>query len=175
MEAGIYGGLLAAICLVGADVVTQVRTRMSLDQVASNLAATVTQYQSLYTNDMAGLFDTAQVMAGSAAVTGADGATIITGIKNVGGTTKIDWQQKSPGASTYVSSLGVKGAAPANLPDNYAVPLNGSVIAVEVFATVTPWVLSKEIMGNVVGPMQAIALFQPRSSELPTLVAANRP
>lgn len=158
------------------DTTNYLRSRMRLDQVSGSIADSVTQYQKLYNDDLAALFQTAQTMAGNVAVSGEKGATIITGISNTNGTPIIVWRKQTPGNVTYNSDFGLVGAAAANLPDHYALPKNSSVVAVEVFSAIHPWVLSKQIVGGEGSQvLRSVALFQPRAAQLPQLIAENRP
>jgi hypothetical protein len=59
----------------------------------------------------------------------------------------IAWQYRSSQA-TFNSLFGTaKGSVP-NLPNNYLMPKNSILIAVEVFTSASPWVLSASLMGG---------------------------
>lgn len=170
---------MAAIVLVllaCADLTFYLRDKMRLDRVASGLGLVLSGYTDLYANDFPGLFQASKVMAGdSLQVDGKDGATIVTGIVNSAGTPKVAWRQQTAGSS-YASQFGAVGAAPTNLPDAYAVPTGQSVIAVEVYTSASPWVLSKELMGTLGGQsLRSYALFQPRAALLGVINPGGRP
>lgn len=168
--------VLAALLFACADFTFYLRDKMRLDRVASGLGLVISGYTDLYANDFPGLFQASKVMAGGTlAVDGKDGATIVTGIVNSAGTPKVAWRQQTAGSS-FTSQFGAVGAAPANLPDNYAVPTGQSVIAVEVYTTASPWVLSKELMGAIAGQsLRSYTLFQPRAALLGVINPGGRP
>lgn len=166
-------GLLLMLC--GADLVFYMRARMQLDQVSGNLAANITTYKQLYAGDFPGLYTLSQQTAGNVDVTGADGATVFTGITNPNGTPTVAWRQQTGNAS-FTSALGGVGSVPQNMPDSYVIPAGSSVIAVEVFSSVHPWIFSLGVMGTP-GPatLKSISLFQPRAALLSQITAGNRP
>lgn len=185
---------LSAMVLVGllvcaTDLVNYLRTRLRVDQVSSGMASSITNYQQLYAGDFNDLFNLAQQTAGDIDVThvaGAarpappggvypGGATVFTGIANPNGTPVVAWRQRI-GDSSYNSDFGAVGSAPQKLPDSYVVPAGSSVIAVEVFTSVRPWVVSFGGAG-VAGPtiVQSAALFQPRAALLTQITGGNRP
>ena len=169
----VTAGIMLMLC--GADLVVYLRARLRVDQVSSNLAAYVTTYQQLYDSDFPNLYTLSQQTAGTVDVTGTNGATVFTGITNPNGTPTIAWRQQK-GNSGFTSSIGAVGGAPQNLPDSYVVPAGSSVIAVEVFSSVHPWIYSVGIMGTS-GPatLQSITLFQPRAALLSQITPGNRP
>jgi Flp pilus assembly protein TadG len=162
------------VMMAGADLSLFMRTVMQMDETSAEVAMAVTQYDNLYAGDFTGLFNASQLMAGTTAVTGLSGATIISGIVNAGGKQTISWQKISPSAK-FNSLFGVAGAVPV-LPNSYALPSGGTLIAVEVFTTASTWVLSATLMG---GPgntsIRSYALFEPRLGSLSTVNAGNRP
>lgn len=164
-----------ALMLGGADLVNYMRARMQLDQVSSNLAANITTYKQLYAGDFPGLYTLAQQTAGAIDVTSTNGATVFTGITNPNGTPTIAWRQQTGNAS-YTSALGGVGGTPQNLPDSYAIPAGSSVIAVEVFSAIHPWIYNVGFT-KTPGPatLTSISLFQPRAALLSQITAGNRP
>lgn len=176
IEFAIIVGAVLLLMLAGADLTFYLRDKMRLDRVASGLGLVLSSYTELYDNDFPGLFQASKTMAGeSLKVDGKDGATIVTGIVNSAGTPKIAWRQQTAG-SAFTSQFGAVNDAPANLPDNYAVPTGQSVIAVEVYTSASPWVLSKNLM-DVLGSqsLRSYALFQPRAALLGTINPGGRP
>jgi len=183
----VMAGLLLMLC--GADLVVYIRARMRLDQVSGSMAANITTYSQLYSGDFSDLFNLAQQTAGCIDVThGAGtpsslpctqpysgGATVFTGIYNPNGTPTVAWRQAF-GDSSFSSNLGAIGGAPQNMPDSYAVPAGSSVVAVEVFTYVHPWIFSLGLM-KTPGPLtlQSTNIFQPRSALLSQITPGNRP
>jgi len=161
--------------LAGTDLSIFMRTKMRLDETATELAQVVTQYQNLYSSDFTGLFNASQSIAGTTPVTGLLGATIITGIVNNGSRQTIAWQQSSPSA-TFTSLFGTSAGSAPVLPNNYLLPSGGTLIAVEVFTTSSPWVLGASLMGGSgTTSLRSYALYQPRLTSLATITAGNRP
>ncbi len=173
----VTAGMVLMLC--GADLVTYMRARMQLDQTSSNLAANITINKQLYVGDFPGLYTLAQQTAGAIDVTNTNGATVFTGITNPNGTPVIAWRQWT-GNDSFMTpllglDLGAVGGAPT-LPDSYAVPAGSSVIAVEVFSTVHPWIYSLGFMGTPGSTtLKSISLFQPRAALLSQITAGNRP
>lgn len=163
------------LLLAGTDLAWYLRSRLRLEQVSGSMANLVTGYQQLYAGDFPMLFQAAQQMAGTVAVTGQDGATVITGIVNPAGRAVVAWRQWT-GNAGYVSAFGPVGGAPQNLPDHYALPAGSSVVAVEVFSAIHPWVLSEGLMGTIGAPvLRSAALYQPRTSLLSEITPGDRP
>jgi Flp pilus assembly protein TadG len=174
VEFALVAPFLLLLMLGGADLTIFMRTAMIINETANEVALTVTQYQSLYTSDFTVLFNAAQTIAGTTPVTGLVGTTIITGIVNSNGKQTIAWQQRSPSA-TFNSLFGTARAVPV-LPNNYVLPSGGTLIAVEVFTPVTPWVFSASLMAaSSVRSLRSYALYQPRLGTLSAIAAGNRP
>ena len=176
-ETALFAAVLGGVALCGVDIVNYARTRLKLDEATNNVASLVSGYQQLYLDDFQTFYQLAQQSAGSTNVTGpatlGPGATILTGITNTNGTSMVAWRQQSGGTASS-SSIGAVGTA-AKLPDNYVVPLNSSVVAVEVIGAVSPWVLSKGWMGTS-GPstLSSITIFQPRAALLSQITSGSR-
>jgi Flp pilus assembly protein TadG len=174
IEFALVAPFILLLMLAGTDLTVFLRTAMRVDETANEVAVVVTQYSNLYQSDFTTLFNDAQTIAGTTPVTGLLGATIISGIVNNGGTQTIAWQQRSPSA-TFNSQLGTVGAVPT-LPYNYALPSGGVLIAVEVFTSASPWVLSLKLMPpSSISSTRSYALYQPRLGTLTTVIAGNRP
>ena len=183
IEFTLFAGVGVGILLCGIDFVNYARARLKLDEASNGTASLVSGYQQLYAGDFAGFFAAAQATVDGFTpnldVTKTGGDTIITGIVNQNGTTKIAWQQ--PANALFASALGGVGATPTNLPDNYQLPSGSSLVAVEVYANVKPWILSKSFMdwfsGGYVNQatLGSIALFQPRSALLSQVNGGPRP
>jgi hypothetical protein len=84
IEFALVAPFIMLLMLAGTDLTIFMRTKMRMDEVATEVALTVTQYQNLYVSDFsppaAPLFNAAQIIAGTTPVTGLLGTTIITGI-----------------------------------------------------------------------------------------------
>src|SRR5271166_1432747 len=163
------------LMLAGADLSIFMRTKMRVDATATGLALVVTQYQNLYDSDFTSLFNAVQTLAGTTPVTGLLGTTIITGIVNSGGKQTIAWQKRSASA-TFNSLFGTSPGSVPVLPNNYLLPSGGVLIAVEVFTSASPWVLSASLMGGAgTTSLRSYALYQPRLGSLATVTAGTRP
>jgi Flp pilus assembly protein TadG len=175
VEFALAAPFIILVMLAGTDLTIFMRTMMRVDETATEISLVVTQYQSLYDSDLTYLFSAAQTVAGTTPVTGLIGATIITGIVSNGGKQTIAWQRLSPSA-TFSSQFGTAIGSVPKLPNNYLLPSGGTLIAVEVFTTATPWVLSASLMGgSSVTSLRSYALYQPRLGLLSTITAGNRP
>jgi Flp pilus assembly protein TadG len=174
IEFALVAPFIILMMLAGADLTIFMRTNMRIDETATEIALVVTQYQDLYDGDFTALFNAAQTVAGTTAVTGQLGRTIITGIVNTNGTQTINWQKLStPG--TFTSLFGAPGSINP-LPNSYVVPTGGTLLAVEVFTSASPWVLSASLMGGAgTTSVRSYALYQPRLGTLSTVKSGNRP
>ena len=77
---------------------------------------------------------------------------------------------------TFASLFGTSAGSTPVLPNSYLLPSNGVLIAVEVFTSTSPWVLSATLMGtSSVTSLRSYALFQPRLGSLSTVSSGNRP
>ncbi len=169
IEFALVAPLIVLMMLVCTDLTIFMRTKMRIDETATEIALTVTQSQDLYDSDFTGFFNAAQTVANPTNVT-----TIITGIVNTNGTQSISWQRPVlPG--TFTSLFGTPGSIKP-LPSDYVVPTGGTLIAVEVFTAASPWVLSASLMGGAGSTsLRAYALYQPRLGSLSAVTAGNRP
>ena len=158
--------------LAGTDLAFHLRNKLRLDQVSGGMASYVTAQTRLYKGDFPVFFAAAQHMAGSVPVTGEGGAVIITGVVNLSGAPTVAWRERT-GNATITSSLGAVGGPPGNLPDGYVLPAGSSLVAVEAFTQVQPWLLGVDTLG---GPtLRSITLFQPRGAMLSQISAEGRP
>jgi Flp pilus assembly protein TadG len=176
LEFALVAPFLILMMLAGADMTIFMRTNMRIDETATEIAVVVTQYQDLYDGDFTGLFVAAQTVAGTTAVTGLFGTTIITGIVTDGNDRQtISWQKRSPQA-TFNSLFGTALGTVPNLPNSYLMPKNGTLIAVEVFTATSPWVFSASLMGGAgTSSIRSYALYQPRLGSLSLIKSGNRP
>jgi len=167
---------IAVILLTcGVDFVNYARARLRMDQVSNSMANVVSGYQQLYDGDFPTFGQLSQQTAGTIDVSSSNGATIFTGITNPKGKPTVAWR-KQIGNASFTSDLGPVGGAPTNLPDGYVPPVDGSVIAVEIYSSIHPWVLSVTYMGGIGPPtLRSVALFRPRSTTLSTISPGNRP
>ena len=97
IEFALVAPLIILMMLAGTDLTIFMRTKMRIDETATETALVVTQYQDLYNGDFTALFNAAQTVAGTTKVTGLFGTTIITGIVTDGNDRQtIAWQKRSP-------------------------------------------------------------------------------
>jgi Flp pilus assembly protein TadG len=175
VEFALVAPIIILVMLAGTDLTIFMRTSMRLDETATELSLVVTQYENLYDSDFTYLFNAAQTIAGTTAVTGLIGTTVITGIVNSSGKQTIAWQKRSSSA-TFYSKFGTAVGSVPKLPNSYLLPSGATLVAVEVFTTATPWVLSASLMGGSSGTsLYSYALYQPRLGTLSTVIAGNRP
>jgi Flp pilus assembly protein TadG len=174
VEFALVAPFILMLMLAGADLTIFMRTKLRIDETATQVALDVTQYNNLYDSDFTGLYNAAQTVAGTTPVTGVLGTTIITGMINSSGKQTIAWQRRSASA-TFNSLFGAAGATPV-LPASYVLPSGGVLIGVEVFTTASPWVLSAGLMGaSPTSSLRAYVLFQPRLGSLATVNSGTRP
>jgi Flp pilus assembly protein TadG len=122
VEFALVAPFIMLLMLGGTDLTIFMRTKMRVDETATQVALAVTQYQNLYDSDFTILFNAAQTIAGTTPVTGLFGTTIITGIvTDTNDRQTIAWQKRSTQA-TFNSLFGTaKGSVP-NLPNSYLMP-----------------------------------------------------
>ncbi len=175
-EFALVAPFVVLLMLAGTDLTIFMRTKMRIDETATQMAIVVTQFDKLYDGDFTGLFNAAQTVAGTTPVTGQFGTTIITGIVTDNNDRQtIAWQKRSPQASAN-SVFGTAAGSVPHLPNSYLMPKNSTLIAVEVFTVASPWVLSASLMGGAgTVTVRSYALYQPRLGSLSTITAGNRP
>jgi Flp pilus assembly protein TadG len=160
------------LLLGGTDIVLWLNHWFRLDRTASETADIVSRASSLSATGFTatgGYFATAAQIAAPLSVAGATGATIISGIVNNGSQTTIAWQESNTANAAFVSKLGQVGRVPV-LPIGYSVPSGESVIAVEIYSEISPWVFSLSMMGTAGSPaIYVSAFYRPRAGELATL------
>src|ERR1700757_7547 len=99
VEFALVAPFILMLMLAGADLTIFMRTKLRIDETATQVALDVTQYNNLYDSDFTGLYNAAQTVAGTTPVTGVLGTTIITGMINSSGKQTIAWQRRSPSAT----------------------------------------------------------------------------
>ena len=176
LEFALVAPFIILLMLGGTDLTIFMRTKMRIDETAAGIALVVTQYQNLYDSDFTGLFTAAQTVAGATPVTGLLGTTVITGIvTDSNGRQTIAWQKRSTQA-TFNSLFGTAIGSAPNLPNSYLMPKSSTLIAVEVFTSASPWVLSASLMGGAgTTSLRSYALYQPRLGSLSAITAGTRP
>lgn len=177
LEFALTTPFIMLLMLASTDLTIFMRTKARLEQTATELALVVTQYTKLYDGDFTGLFNAAQTLANSTPVTGLSGTTIITGIVTDNNDHQtIAWQKRSS-LATAASRFGTAAGSTPTLPNGYLMPKNSTLIAVEVFTTTSPWVLSTSLMGGAGTPtsLRSYALFESRLGSLSTVIAGSRP
>jgi Flp pilus assembly protein TadG len=176
VEFALAAPFIVLLVLAGTDLTIFMRTKMRADETATSVALTVTQYQNLYDSDFTGLFTAAQTVAGATPVTGLLGTTVITGIVTDGNDRQtIAWQKRSTQATSN-SLFGTAVGSVPRLPNSYLMPKNSTLIAVEVFTSASPWILSATLMGGAgTTSIRTYALYQPRLGSLSTITAGTRP
>jgi Flp pilus assembly protein TadG len=180
VEFALVAPFIILLMLAGADLTFFMRVKMRLEATANQVALVVTQYQNLYVSDFTNttynLFDTAQTIAGTTPVTGPSGTTIITGIvTDSSDRQRIAWQKISANP-TSTSLFGTALGATPTMPDNYLMPANGTLIAVEVFSPATPFVFSASMMGGAVTTtLRSYTLYQARLGSVATVISGNLP
>jgi Flp pilus assembly protein TadG len=98
------------------------------------------------------------------------GAIAVSLIYNNGATTDpnnmlISWQQKTD--PTVVSRLGTPGTRPTNIPNNYQVLNDHSIIVTEIFYNYSPYVFTGFIPNQI---LYKISTFVPRTGTMVTLL-----
>ena len=176
VEFALVAPFIILLILAGTDLTIFMRTKMRIDETATGVALIVTQYQNLYDSDFTGLFTAAQTVAGATPVTGLLGTTVITGIVTDGNDRQtIAWQKRSTQATSN-SLFGTAVGSVPRLPNSYLMPKNSTLIAVEVFTSASPWILSATLMGGAgTTSVRTYALYQPRLGALSTITAGTRP
>jgi Flp pilus assembly protein TadG len=176
LEFALVAPFIILLMLAGTDLTIFMRTKLRIDETATGIALVVTQYQNLYDGDFTGLFNAAQTVAGATPVTGLLGTTVITGIVTDNNDRQtIAWQKRSTQATSN-SLFGTTVGSVPNLPNSYLMPKSSTLIAVEVFTSASPWVLSASLMGGAgTTSLRSYALYQPRLGSLSTITAGTRP
>lgn len=176
IEFALVAPLIILMMLACTDLTIFMRTKMRIDETATEIALAVTQSQDLYEGDFTGFFNAARTVADPTTVTGLLGTTIITGIvTDASDRRTIAWQKRSPQATSN-SLFGTALGSVPTLPYSYLMPKNATLVAVEVFTSASPWVLSASLMGGAgTTSLRSYALYQPRLGSLSSVKLGNRP
>ena len=95
VEFALTAPFIILMMLAGTDLTIFMRTKLRIDETATEIALVITQYQNLYDSDFTPLFNAAQTVAGTTPVTGVLGTTIITGIvTDANDRQTIAWQKR---------------------------------------------------------------------------------
>jgi Flp pilus assembly protein TadG len=160
------------LLLGGTDLVFYLTDWFRLERTASETADIVSRADTLSAASFTtpgGYFAIADQIAAPLSVSGPNGATIVSAIVNNGTKTTIAWQQSNTANAAYVSKIGRPGGAPV-LPQGYSVPSGQSVIAVEIYSGINPWVLSLAMMGSAGPPsVYVYSFYRPRAGDLSQL------
>ena len=172
IEFALVAPLFVLVLLATTDVAFYIRMRLRLDTTARTVGQVVTQYNQLYAGDFTEIYNASQLTAGSIAVTGKLGATIVSGITNQGGKASIAWQQIS--GAGFTSKYGTVGASPV-LPASYVPPVGVTLVVVELYSTATPWVYAASLLGGAgTQVVESVYLVQPRLAGLSSITPGTR-
>ena len=167
--------MLIMLLAATAELVLYTRTLFRLERTAAEVANTASQFETLATADLAGLFDAAKAIAAPVLAwstgTGLSRArTVISVVAGVSGANSVKWT-----CSRGDAGLAAQVAGKAALPNGFVVPDGQSVVVVEVINTVTPWsVMAAPMFFGAAGPgpLRTYAIFRPRQSLLTSISGA---
>jgi hypothetical protein len=167
--------LVLILLLVGmVDVARYVSAALKLERVTSGTADVGTQYQSLSDgmtvvtgNEVGILFMAAEQIAMPLDLTHY-GAVIITCISDQGNGPTVMWQRRT-GRTNAVSVIGSGSAA--TLPSGFTLRYGDSVLFVEAFYTLHPYLFSIGWLSpsDVQVDLRSVAVYRPRFGTLTTL------
>lgn len=168
VEFALVAPFLVLAMLATVDLTTYIRAYFRVERVAAEVTNLASQYERLREQDIARLFDAAQMIAGPIQVKQTAGRTIISLVEGTTQGNRMRWQRASVGvpANQFASRIGV----PPNivtLPAGMTVPVGPTVLIVEVFNRRLPWLLSADFLGT--GAPEVIYAFyimRPRSAQL---------
>lgn len=189
VEFAITAPFLVLLALGCADLMTALRAQMRIETVAVQLGQIVSQCIRITTpGDTGNFFLHGQLMAGSIGrVTGnldAQGAIVITAVRNVGGVNRVAWQIRDGAASpTYNSTVAVDDRGgndtsrmpnrPATIGNNFVVPANETLFVTEVFLDRSALILRGQAAGLVIPQtLRANTLFLSRAPDAVAIQSA---
>ena len=119
IEFALVAPLIVLMMLACTDLTIFMRTKMRIDETATEIALTVTQSQDLYDSDFTGFFNAAQTVANPTNVTGLSAHDHHRHRTDDNGTQTIAWQKRSPRRPPPACS-GRQGAS--SLPSRLLMP-----------------------------------------------------
>lgn len=165
VELAMVAPILAMLTLSGVEISRYILLNQKVERVSVTLADLTSQAAILTEADLNDLFQVTNQVMSPFDLTG-DGQVIVSsiGAKN-GNSPRINWQ-RSFGALTNGSALGVEGAIPT-LPQGFVVRDNENVIVAEVYYLYAPF-----IVPDVIDPVTLYndAYFRPRLGSLDSLI-----
>lgn len=172
LEIALLAPILLLLLAGTGDVFNHQRLYMRLESASTLVAQMVSQCTNVTSRgDANQFFAHAQAAVGdSADLRGTSGGAII--ISAIGGSgPTVLWQLRS-GNATQPSMIGTPGG-PAYLAGGMTVPDGQTLLAVEIYGTSSPYVLSPGLMRSMFGPLASITVFVSRSPTAPVLQSAS--
>jgi Flp pilus assembly protein TadG len=161
MEFAILASVLTFALLGGTELSRFTLMHQKMDRVSASVSNMVAQSSTMKTVDFENMWAAAIQMAKPFDLGGTTSKVIISFIVAESDTSyRVQWQRAGAGTLTQTSQIGTEGGV-ATMPSGVTMKQGDTIVAVEVYATYTPFVFS-EVVGS--------SLVYHRSFDQPRLV-----
>jgi Flp pilus assembly protein TadG len=166
MEFAILASVLTFALLGGTELSRYTLMHQKMDRVSASVSNMVAQSSTMKTVDFDNMWAAAVQVSRPFDLGGTDSKVIISFIVAETDTNyRINWQRSGAGTATQTSQLGNEGDL-ATMPTGVAMKQGDTIVAVEVFATYTPFVFA-ELVGSAL--VYHRSFDQPRLTDMITL------
>ena len=166
VEFAIIASVLSFALLGGTELSRYTLMHQKMDRVSASISNMVAQSSTMKAVDFTNMWGAAVEMAKPFDMGGTTSKVIISFIVAESDTTyRIQWQRAGAGTLTQTSKLGSEGGT-ATMPDGVTMKQGDTIVAVEVFATYSPFVFPEVVSTSLVYHR---SFDQPRLVDLITL------
>jgi Flp pilus assembly protein TadG len=166
MEFAILASVLTFALLGGTELSRYTLMHQKMDRVSASVSNMVAQSSTMKAVDFENMWGAAIQMAKPFDLGGTSSKVIISFIVAESDTTyRIQWQRAGAGTLSQTSHIGSEGGL-ATMPDGVTMKQGDTIVAVEVFATYTPFVFPEVVSSALVYHR---SFDQPRLVDLITL------
>ena len=158
IEFGFAMPVLVLLMLGGVELGRYVLLHQKLDRTAMTVSDLVARVQTVTTAEVDTIFTAANLVM-EPFTFDAQGAVVISSVKEDSGSPKVIWQRKGAGTLSVTSAIGTQGGA-ATLTDNNLVDDNQAVIIGETYYQYSPWFI--DLIPTTT--LRHTAVFRPRLS-----------
>lgn len=158
IEFGFAMPVLILLMLGGVELGRYVLLHQKLDRTAMTVSDLVARVQTVTTAEVDTIFTAANLVM-EPFTFDADGAVVISSVKEDSGAPKVIWQRKGAGTLSVTSTVGNQGGS-ATISDNDLVDENQAIIIGETYYQYTPWFI--DLIPSTT--LRHTAIFRPRLS-----------
>lgn len=164
VEFALFLPILSMLCLLAVEASRYLLLNMKLSHAANSIADLATRERELSVRTLDDLFLSTQHIIAPFSFS-LEGVVIVSGVSQASGLApRVSWQRRGAGPLTVASDIGAV-AEDADLPEEFSVGNNQTIVAAEVFYQYQPW-----LMGAIPGQLLYHASFyRPRMGMLTEL------